>query len=104
MAESAAKYIPRMRTASGIVATLTELDPGTDVTVNLVRQIIKDGAVPVCYVEDLIHDYHSVTALALTPQRQNKVYIIIFYRKLTEKSRALLKFIKKITPHFPVMK
>lgn len=47
MVENTAKYIPRMRTASGIVATLKELDPGTDVTVNLVRQIIKDGAVPV---------------------------------------------------------
>lgn len=49
MDKNTPKYIPRMRTASGIVATLKELDPGTGVTVNLVRQIIKDGAVPVVY-------------------------------------------------------
>lgn len=43
MAESTAKYIPRMRTASGIVATLKELDPGTDVTVNFDQMAEKKG-------------------------------------------------------------
>ena len=46
MNENTVRPIPRMRTASGIVAALKELDPDTHVSVNLIRQIIKDGAVP----------------------------------------------------------
>ncbi len=41
--------IPRMRTAAKIVAEIKALDPGSEVTEHYVRQLIKDGAVPVAW-------------------------------------------------------
>ena len=41
--------IPRMRTAPKIVAEIKALDPGTEVSEHYVRQLIKDGAVPVVW-------------------------------------------------------
>ena len=43
------KSIPRMRTAPKIVAEIKALDPGTEVSEHYVRQLIKDGAVPVVW-------------------------------------------------------
>lgn len=45
MDESPAKRIPRMRTASKIVAEIKALDPGSEVTEYFVRQLVKDGTV-----------------------------------------------------------
>lgn len=39
--------MPRMRTASGVLATIKEQDPGTEITLFFVRKIINSGAVPV---------------------------------------------------------
>lgn len=39
------KRIPRMRTASKIVAEIKALDPGSEVTEYFVWQLVKDGAV-----------------------------------------------------------
>ena len=41
--------IPRMRTAPKIVAEIKALDPGSEVTEYYVRQLIKDGTVPVVW-------------------------------------------------------
>lgn len=41
--------IPRMRTASNIVAEIKALDPATDVTEHWVRQLAKEGLVPVVW-------------------------------------------------------
>lgn len=41
--------IPRMRTAPKIVAEIRALDPGSEVTEYYVRQLIKDGTVPVVW-------------------------------------------------------
>lgn len=43
------KPIPRMRTASKIVAEIKALDPGTEITEYCVRQMVKTGAVPVVW-------------------------------------------------------
>lgn len=36
---------PRMRTAAGAVAAIKEQDPGSEVTVHFVRQLIKTGQI-----------------------------------------------------------
>lgn len=41
--------IPRMRTAAKIVAEIRAMDPQSDVSEHYVRQIIKEGAVPVTW-------------------------------------------------------
>ncbi len=41
--------IPRMRTAAKIVAELKALDPDTEVTEFYIRQLAKEGAVPVVW-------------------------------------------------------
>ena len=41
--------IPRMRTAPKIVAEIKALDPGSEVTEHYVRQLAKDGKVPVVW-------------------------------------------------------
>ena len=41
--------IPRMRTAPKIVAEIKALDPGSEVTEHYVRQLVKDGTVPVVW-------------------------------------------------------
>lgn len=38
--------IPRMRTAAGAVAAIKEQDPGSEVTVHFVRQLIKTRQLP----------------------------------------------------------
>lgn len=43
------KPIPRMRTAAKIVAEIKALDPDTSVTEYCIRQLVKDGAVPVVW-------------------------------------------------------
>ena len=43
------KAIPRMRTAAKVVAEIKALDPDSDVTEYCIRQMIKDGAVPVVW-------------------------------------------------------
>lgn len=45
MDERTIKRVPRMRTASKIVAEIKALDPGSDVTEYFVRQLVKDGSV-----------------------------------------------------------
>lgn len=47
MDESTVIRVPRMRTASNIVAEIKAMDPGTEVTEYWVRQLIKSGSVPV---------------------------------------------------------
>jgi len=41
--------IPRMRTAPKIVAEIKAVDPGSEVTEYYVRQLVKDGKVPVVW-------------------------------------------------------
>lgn len=41
--------IPRMRTAPKIVAEIKAVDPGSEVTEHYVRQLVKDGRVPVVW-------------------------------------------------------
>lgn len=41
--------IPRMRTPTKIVAELKALDPGTEVTEYYIRQLVRNGAVPVVW-------------------------------------------------------
>lgn len=41
--------IPRMRTAPKIVAEIKALDPGSEVTEHYVRQLARDGKVPVVW-------------------------------------------------------
>ena len=43
------KLIPRMRTAAKIVAELRAMDPGCEVTEYYIRQLIREGAVPVVW-------------------------------------------------------
>lgn len=43
------KTIPRMRTAAKVVAEIKAMDPGSEVTEYWVRQVIKEGAVPVVW-------------------------------------------------------
>lgn len=49
MDERPMKYIPRMRTAPKIVAEIKAMDPGSEVTEHYVRQLAKDGKVPVVW-------------------------------------------------------
>ena len=44
-----AGQIPRMRTAPKIVAEIKALDPDTEITEYYVRQLVKEGAVPVVW-------------------------------------------------------
>ena len=41
--------IPRMRTAAKIVAEIKALDPGSEVTEYYIRQLTKDGVIPVVW-------------------------------------------------------
>lgn len=43
------KSIPRMRTAAKIVAELKAMDPGCEVSEYYIRQLIRDGVVPVVW-------------------------------------------------------
>lgn len=49
MDEPQMKPIPRMRTAPKIVAEIKALDPGSEVTEHYVRQLVKNGKVPVVW-------------------------------------------------------
>lgn len=39
--------LPRMRTASGVLEIIREQDPGTEVTLHFIRQLIVAGSIPV---------------------------------------------------------
>ena len=39
--------MPRMRTAAGVLATIKEQDPGTEITLFFIRKIINSGVIPV---------------------------------------------------------
>lgn len=39
--------LPRMRTAAGVLAIIKEQDPGTEVTMHYIRNLIKTRKVPV---------------------------------------------------------
>ena len=39
--------MPRMRTASGVLAAIKEQDPGTEITLFFIRKIINSGTIPV---------------------------------------------------------
>ena len=43
------KSIPRMRTAAKIVAELRAIDPGCEVTEYYIRQLIREGALPIVW-------------------------------------------------------
>ncbi len=43
------EQIPRMRTAPKIVAEIKALDPDTEITEYYVRQLVKEGTVPVVW-------------------------------------------------------
>lgn len=47
MDERPVKCVPRMRTAPKIVAEIKAMDPGSEVSEHYVRQLAKDGKVPV---------------------------------------------------------
>lgn len=44
-----AGQIPRMRTAPKIVAEIKALDPDTEITEYYIRQLVKEGAVPIVW-------------------------------------------------------
>ena len=46
LAKEAERRPPRMRTAQGAVATLKEEDPDTQITVSMVRRLVRSGKVP----------------------------------------------------------
>lgn len=43
------EHIPRMRTAAKIVAEIKALDPATEVTEYHIRQLVKEGTVPIVW-------------------------------------------------------
>ena len=43
------RRMPRMRTASGILALIQEADPGTEVTEYHIRRLMKSGAVHIAH-------------------------------------------------------
>lgn len=49
MDENTEKRIPRMRTAANVVAEIKALDPKSNVSEYCVRQLIKQGALPVVW-------------------------------------------------------
>ena len=49
MDERAVKCVPRMRTAPKIVAEIKAMDPGSEVSEHYIRQLAKDGKVPVVW-------------------------------------------------------
>ena len=49
MDENTVKRVPRMRTASKIVAEIKAMDPGSEVTEYYIRQLTKEGAVTVVW-------------------------------------------------------
>ena len=44
--EEAKRRVPRMRTARGAVELLREEDPGTAVTLSMVKRLIREGKIP----------------------------------------------------------
>ena len=44
--EEARRRVPRMRTAKGAVELLREEDPGTAVTLSMVKRLIREGKIP----------------------------------------------------------
>ena len=44
--EKAKRRVPRMRTARGAVELLREEDPGTAVTLSMVKRLIREGKIP----------------------------------------------------------
>ena len=56
--------LPRMRTAEGVLKELKDQDPGTKITLNFIRGLIKSGEIPVVQAGyhklvnmDLVFDY-----------------------------------------------
>ena len=49
MDEKTEKRVPRMRTAANVVAEIKALDPKSNVSEYCVRQLIKQGALPVVW-------------------------------------------------------
>lgn len=58
-------YLPRMRTAEGVLHQLQTEDPGTQITLCAIRKIIRSGAVPVvpCGRKKLVDYDHFLTYL-----------------------------------------
>lgn len=49
MEENTVRHVPRMRTVTKIVAEIKALDPGSEVSEYFVRQLVKDGTIPVVW-------------------------------------------------------
>ncbi|WP_143482911.1 DNA-binding protein [Pseudoflavonifractor sp. An85] len=56
--------LPRMRNAEGVIAELKAQDPGTKITLNFIRGLIRSGEIPVVQAGvqklvnlDLVFDY-----------------------------------------------
>ena len=66
------KLIPRMRTAAKIVAELRAMDPGCEVTEYYIRQLIREGAVPVVWAghKALVNLDDVIDALATREQTE----------------------------------
>lgn len=47
--EQSKRRVPRMRTTAKIVEEIKALDPGSDITEYFVRQLAKDGTIPVVW-------------------------------------------------------
>ena len=39
--------LPRLRTAAGVIEEIKKIDPGTDITLNYIRGIIRNNSIPV---------------------------------------------------------
>lgn len=67
--------IPRMRTAPKIVAELKALDPGSEVTEHYIRQLVKNGSVPIVWAGNkaLINLDDVLTLLSLGTDRVERV-------------------------------
>lgn len=63
--------MPRMRTASGILALIREADPGTEVTEYHIRRLMKSGAVHLaCSGRKQLADADAVIALLASGQEK----------------------------------
>lgn len=71
--------IPRMRTAPKIVAEIKAQDPGSEVTEHYVRQLVKDGKVPVVWAgsKALINLDDVLTLLRMGTNRAEPVPCVL---------------------------
>lgn len=83
--------IPRMRTAAKIVAEIKALDPSTGITEHYIRQLVRDGIIPVAWAgKKALINLDDVLALMYkgTEPHEPEVCIVGGIRRIDEKRRA----------------